>query len=274
MPLKPGELFVASQLTTGVDAIRDLLPPARFRRCRRQVRGQRDRTPPPPAKGLVRPAIAIIEGPRASVGEITSPATPRSRRRAAAARRRSPRAIPTTSRRSSTARDALAGRVSEPRLCRRRRSRPTDGDRRIAPASTLVVHDAGRPADDRRSHPDRRQRAHRSRGHPSRAAVQAGRSRSGSQDQFESRRRLSALGLFRRMRISERGARQRQRARRARDRRGGAGDDASATAAARGCAASCARPATRRRRRRRTRAGAARLLRHRPPQPVRRATVR
>ena len=47
----------------------------------------------------------------------------------------------------------------------------------------------------------------------------------GLQDQFESRRRLSALGLFRRVQVDGVDARQRQRARRAGHGRRGAGND-------------------------------------------------
>ena len=67
----------------------------------------------------------------------------------------------------------------------------------------------GGAADDRRPHPDRRQRADRRRVILSEMKLQAGRSRSGARIWSRASGALGALGLFRRVRITELPARQR-----------------------------------------------------------------
>ena len=65
------------------------------------------------------------------------------------------------------------------------------------------LHGSGRAADDRRPHPDRRQHAHRPARDPQRDEAQARRSRSAARIATRASARLSALGLFRRVRITE-----------------------------------------------------------------------
>jgi outer membrane protein insertion porin family len=69
VPIKPGDLFVESQLNTGVAAIRQLYHLRGFATV--EIRSAINETDPPRAgEGLVRPAIVIVEGPRIVVGEL------------------------------------------------------------------------------------------------------------------------------------------------------------------------------------------------------------
>ncbi len=70
VPLKPGDLFVESQLSAGVNAIRALYLLRGFAAV--GVRSAVNETDPPgPGEGLVRPVIIIAEGARSVVDEVT-----------------------------------------------------------------------------------------------------------------------------------------------------------------------------------------------------------
>ena len=69
VPLEPGELFLESELSAGVAAIRTLYLERGFAAV--AVKSAVNETDPPgPGEGLVRPAIVVAEGPRSVVGEI------------------------------------------------------------------------------------------------------------------------------------------------------------------------------------------------------------
>jgi outer membrane protein assembly complex protein YaeT len=70
VPLKTGDLFVESQLSAGVNAIRTRYQLRGFASV--QVRsGVNETDPPRPGEGLVRPAIVVIEGPQSIVADVT-----------------------------------------------------------------------------------------------------------------------------------------------------------------------------------------------------------
>jgi outer membrane protein insertion porin family len=69
VPIKPGDLFVESQLNTGVAAIRQLYRLRGFASV--DLKSAINETDPPRVgEGLVRPAIVIVEGLREVVGEL------------------------------------------------------------------------------------------------------------------------------------------------------------------------------------------------------------
>ena len=70
VPLKAGELFVESQLDTGVNAIRTHYRTRGFASV--EIKSAVNETDPPaPGEGLVRAVVAVSEGPRSIVGAVT-----------------------------------------------------------------------------------------------------------------------------------------------------------------------------------------------------------
>jgi outer membrane protein assembly complex protein YaeT len=200
VPIKAGALFVESELSTGVTAILNLYRTRGFAWA--EIKSAVNETDPPrPGEGLVRPAIVIVEGPRAVVGEIGIIGNA---------------AIPVDEL------EPLVGMSSgqpyyEPRVIQARDALALEYVNRGF--ASAVVSPAPRLSDDRsrvdllftiqegpqtivdhilivgnvNTDPDVILRELQFRpGQPF-----------GLQDQFESRRRLSALGLFRRVRITE-----------------------------------------------------------------------
>ncbi len=171
VPIKPGDLFVESQLNTGVAAIRQLYRLRGFASV--DLKSAINETDPPRAgEGLVRPAIVIVEGPRAIVGELQimgnsaisseelrplvriGPGDPYYEPRVIEAR--DALVLEYLNRGFATATVTPLPKVSEDRS-------------RV----DLVVQRSGRSADPRRSHPHRRQHAHEAGSDPARAAAQA-----------------------------------------------------------------------------------------------------
>jgi outer membrane protein insertion porin family len=69
LPFKAGDLFVESQLTTAVAAIRDLYRQRGFAAA--EVKSAVNESDPPSAsEGLVRPAIVVVEGSRSVFGDV------------------------------------------------------------------------------------------------------------------------------------------------------------------------------------------------------------
>ena len=200
VPLKPGDLFVESHLSTGVSAILNLYRQRGFASVSVKA-GVNETDPTRPGEGLVRPAIVIAEGPRSVIGEVVltgNAAVGTDELRplvqiAAGEAYYEPRVV--------QARDALAleylnrgfaSAVVSPTL------KVSDDRSRVdlvfaiqEGSQTIVDHilivgnrntDAGVILRELQFRP----------GQPF-----------GLQDQFESRRRLSALGLFRRVSITE-----------------------------------------------------------------------
>jgi outer membrane protein insertion porin family len=200
VPIKPGELFVESQLTAGVAAILNLYRSRGFASA--DVKSAVNETDPPgPGEGLVRPAIVIAEGARTFVGDIViagnaAIATNELRplvQLASGDPYHEPRVV--------QARDALAveylnrgfAAASVTPL-----ARPTQDPSRVDLLFTIqegpqTIVDHILIVGNTNTDPDVILRELQFRpGQPL-----------GLQDQFESRRRLSALGLFRRVRITE-----------------------------------------------------------------------
>ena len=70
VPLKPGELFVESHLDTGVNAVRTHYRTRGFASV--DIKSAVNETDPPaPGEGLVRAVVAVSEGPRSVVGTVT-----------------------------------------------------------------------------------------------------------------------------------------------------------------------------------------------------------
>ena len=205
------------------------LPAARLRRGRGPVGGQRDRS------AARRRGRGAESGPGLRAGDD------RHRRGLAFGARRDPdhghggrrggRAAP--SREDGARRRLLraahrrgarraGARIPQPRVCLRQRRRRAERERRPHPRR-LDVHRPGRAAEHRRPHPHRRQRAHQARRHPARAAVQARPADrpAGSVREPAPAERARTLPAGADHRDP---ARHGQRARRARDRRGSAGD--------------------------------------------------
>jgi len=200
VPIKTGELFVESQLTAGVAAILNLYRSRGFASV--DVKSAVNETDPPgPGEGLVRPAIVIAEGARTFVGEIViagNVAVPTNELRplvqlASGDPYYEPRVV--------QARDALAleylnrgfAAATVTPLPRR-----TEDSSRVDLLFTIeegpqTIVDHILIVGNTNTDPDVILRELQFRpGQPL-----------GLQDQFESRRRLSALGLFRRVRITE-----------------------------------------------------------------------
>ena len=200
VPIKTGELFVESQLSDGVSAIREHYRVRGFASV--DLKSAVNEVDAPSAsEGLVRPAIVIIEGPRTVVGDVTITGNA---------------AIPAGELRPLV--DVRAGDVYyEPKIIQARDAltleylnhgfasvavRPVpkaNADRTLADLvfeiqegpqtivdQILIIGNAHTDSDVILSELQFRP------GQPL-----------GLQDQFESRRRLSALGLFRRVRIAE-----------------------------------------------------------------------
>jgi len=70
LPLKTGELFVESQLAVAADNIRNHYRERGFPKAEVKF-AVNEVDSPPGGEALVRPAITIVEGPRAAVGEVT-----------------------------------------------------------------------------------------------------------------------------------------------------------------------------------------------------------
>ena len=70
VPLKTGELFVESHLDAGVNAIRAYYQTRGFASVEIKS-GVNETDPPAPGEGLVRAAIAVSEGPRSIIGALT-----------------------------------------------------------------------------------------------------------------------------------------------------------------------------------------------------------
>ena len=174
-------LFKESQLSAGVAAIQEFYRQRGFAAGQREVRGQRNRrartATPRRGTGIVRAAIVIAEGSRSTVGEV---------------RLSGASAIPADELRPLV-KLAAGDPYFEPRVVEARDALRLDYlNRGFASAAVDVAsgashgshkcrpdfHRPGRPAEHRRSHPHRRQRAHEAGGHPSRAAVPARGSRS------------------------------------------------------------------------------------------------
>jgi outer membrane protein insertion porin family len=70
VPLKTGELFVESQLSAAVNAVRDHYRVRGYASV--DVKSAVNETDPPTAtEGLVRPAIVVVEGARSAIGDVT-----------------------------------------------------------------------------------------------------------------------------------------------------------------------------------------------------------
>jgi outer membrane protein insertion porin family len=204
VPLKPGELFLESQLGAGVTAIQGLYRQRGFAAV--DVRSAVNETDPPPAgegpgQGLVRAAIVIVEGPRSAVGEIRitgASAVPADELRPLV---RINSGDPYSEPRAVEARDALvleylnrgfASVVVDVAL--------TATDDRTRVDLTFTVQEGQQSIVDHilivgNAHTDSDVILRELQFRPGQPL--------GLQDVFESRRRLSALGLFRRVQITE-----------------------------------------------------------------------
>lgn len=199
VPLKPGELFLESELSAGVSAIRTLYLQRGFAAV--AIKSAVNETDPPgPGEGLVRPAILVVEGPRSAVGDIhiegASAVSADELRPLVRINSGDPYYEP----HAAGARDALVLEY----LNRGFASAGVDVGLRPSPDRTTVdltftVHEGPQSIVDHilivgnvHTKPDVILRELQFRpGVPI-----------GLQDQFESRRRLSALGLFRRVQIT------------------------------------------------------------------------
>jgi outer membrane protein insertion porin family len=200
VPIKPGDVFVESQLAAGVEAIRTRYLLRGFAAIDVKS-GVNETDPPRPGEGLVRPAITIVEGQRSNVREVAIVG-----HAAIALDELRPlvKIIPGEpfyQPRLLEARDALvleylnrgyASAVVTPSL------KPTDDRSQVDLTFTIqegpqTIVDHILIVGNTRTDSDVILRELQFRaGQPL-----------GLQDQFESRRRLSALGLFRRVRITE-----------------------------------------------------------------------
>jgi outer membrane protein insertion porin family len=200
VPIKTGELFVESQLTAGVAAILNLYRSRGFASV--DVKSAVNETDPPGSgEGLVRPAIVIAEGARTFVGEIVIAGN-------AAVATNELRPLvqlasgdPYYEPRVVQARDALALEYLNRGFAAATvtpLARPTEDPSRVDLLFTIqegpqTIVDHILIVGNTNTDPDVILRELQFRpGQPL-----------GLQDQFESRRRLSALGLFRRVRITE-----------------------------------------------------------------------
>ena len=202
MPLKPGELFLESQLDRRRGRDPGVLPPARLRRGRRQVGGQRSRSAAA-GEGLVRAGDRHRR--RIAIGGWRDPdhrQPPPSRPTSCVRSSRSIPAIPTSSRALSRRATRWCSSTSIAALPPSSVDGRPDGERTIArgSTSTFTVQEGPQSIVDHilivgnvHTKPDVILRELQFKpGQPI-----------GLQDQFESRRRLSALGLFRRVQITE-----------------------------------------------------------------------
>jgi len=200
VPLEPGELFVESQLDAGITAIRTVYLQRGFSGV--DIKSAVNEIDPPrPGEGLVRPVIVIVEGARSVVGDVVitgSTAVSADELRPLVKINPGdayyePRAI--------EARDALVleylnrGFAS---VAITAVARPSDDQAQVNLVFTIqegpqTIVDHILIVGNVHTDPDVILRELQFRqGEPL-----------GLQDQFESRRRLSALGLFRRVRITE-----------------------------------------------------------------------
>jgi outer membrane protein insertion porin family len=201
IPLKTGELFVESQLAAAADAVRAYYRERGFPKADVKF-AVNELDSPPSGEGLVRPAIAIVEGPRAAVGEITITGNA---------------AIPAGELRPLVAM-ATGDPYFEPKIAAARDALAVEYLNRGFAA--VVVQPATRPnADATRidlvfeiqegpqtivDHILIIGNEHTKAGVILRELQFRPGAPLGLQDQFESRRRLSALGLFRRVQIAGR----------------------------------------------------------------------
>ena len=200
VPIKPGALFLESDLSAGVAAILNLYRTRGFASA--DIKSAVNETDPArPGEGLVRPAIVIVEGPRSVVGDIVIegnaaiatdelrplvqilPGEPYYEPRVIQGR--DALALEYVNRGFSAAVVSPVPRVSEDRSRVDLVFSIQEGPQTIVD-HILIVGNVNTDSDV-----IMRELQFRS-GQPL-----------GLQDQFESRRRLSALGLFRRVRISE-----------------------------------------------------------------------
>jgi outer membrane protein insertion porin family len=200
VPLKAGELFVESHLDTGVNAIRTHYRTRGFASV--EVKSGVNETDPPGAgEGLVRAVVAVSEGPRATVGAVTiagnaSIATDELRPEVRIAT-----GDPYFEPKIIEARDALvleylnrgfASAVITPVPA-------VNGDRSRVDLAFTVQEGPQTIVDHilivGNTHTDRDVILRELQFRPGQPL--------GLQDQFESRRRLTSLGLFRRVRITE-----------------------------------------------------------------------
>jgi outer membrane protein insertion porin family len=200
VPIKPGDLFIESELSAGIAAILNVYRTRGFASVSIKS-AVNEADPPGSGEGLVRPAIVIAEGPRTVVGEVVVTGN----------------AAIATEELTPVIRISPGEPYFEPKVIQARDTLALEYLNRGFAAA--VVTPVPRPTEDRSRvdlvftiqegpqtivdhilivgnvHTDADVILRELQFRPGQPL--------GLQDQFESRRRLSALGLFRRVRISE-----------------------------------------------------------------------